>query len=78
MQAGPDQRSRGQHRAGAVSATGARKTPLRWLPWVALLLLALLVAGAALIVTNVSDENDEPGIELRDDEVPRRGRARLG
>jgi hypothetical protein len=54
---------------GARSVTGKRKHGLGWLPWVALLLIALLVAAVLLVVANVSDENDEPGIDVTDDEV---------
>src|SRR5689334_2384864 len=46
-----------------------RKSPLGWLPWVGLLLLALVVGLAWLLFTNVTDENDKSGVDLTDDEV---------
>ena len=64
-------------RRGAVSV-GRRKSPLRWLPWAALALLALLAGAIALVLTNVTDENDEPGLELRDDETARDDGGRTG
>jgi hypothetical protein len=54
---------------GARSATGRRHYGLGWLPWVALALLVALVIAAALIIANVSDENDAPGVDLQDNEV---------
>jgi hypothetical protein len=54
---------------GAHSLTGKRKHGLRWLPWVALLMLLAVVAMAVLIVANVNDENDDPGLDVTDDEV---------
>ncbi len=54
---------------GAVTATGrsARKSPLGWLPWVALLLLGLVALGALLVARNVGDAGDDPGVDLVDD-----------
>ena len=54
---------------GARSATGRRQYGLGWLPWVALALLVALVIAVALIIANVSDENDAPGVDLQDNEV---------
>jgi len=56
------------NRPAAVSVTGKRRHGLGWLPWVAVLLLLAIAALIVLVVTNVSDENDEPGVDLRDDE----------
>ena len=58
-----------QQNVGAHSLTGKRKHGLRWLPWVALLMLLAVVAMAVLIVANVNDENDDPGLDVTDDEV---------
>ena len=52
---------------GAI-AVGRRRSPLRWLPWLALALLALVGLSVAVLLANVNDENDDPGLELRDDE----------
>ena len=58
-----------QQNVGAHSLTGKRKHGLWWLPWVALLLLLAVVAMAVLIVANVNDENDGPGLDVTDDET---------
>ena len=47
-----------------------RRTPLRWLPWLLLLLLALLIAASFLIARNVADEGDDPGIDVQNDPSP--------
>ena len=54
---------------GAVSVRGrpVRKTPLAWLPWVALALLGLLLLASLLIARNVTDAGDEPGVDATDD-----------
>lgn len=46
-----------------------RKSPLGWVPWLALLLFLLLAALAWLLIANVNDENDQEGVDLGDDEV---------
>ena len=45
------------------SLTG-RRAPLGWLPWVALALLAVLALIAFLVVRNVADEGDKPGVDV--------------
>src|SRR5688500_8306158 len=53
---------------GAVSVRGrpVRKTPLAWLPWVALALLGVLALVSLLIARNVGDAGDDPGVDLTD------------
>ena len=58
-----------QRNVGARSVTGKRSHGLSWLPWAALLLLLAVIALAVLIVANVNDENDDPGVDVTDDEV---------
>ena len=62
-----DERTTGQT-PGAVSVRGraVRKTPLGWVPWVALLLAGILGLGALLIARNVGDAGDDPGVDLTD------------
>ncbi len=48
---------------GARSLTG-RRAPLGWLPWLALALLALLALIAFLVVRNVADDGDKPGVDV--------------
>jgi hypothetical protein len=62
-----DVRNRPTDRRAAHSATGRRKSPLGWLPWAALLLLLLLAVAAFLIIRNVTDSGDEPGVDVNDD-----------
>ena len=69
--------STSERNVGARSVTGKRQHGLGWLPWVALLLIAALVALTLLVVANVSDENDEPGIDVSDDEVVEDGAPAL-
>jgi hypothetical protein len=57
-----------RERVGSHSAK-KRKTPLGWVPWVALLLFLALAALAWLLIANVTDENDEAGLDVSDDEV---------
>lgn len=57
--------------ATAHSATGRRKTPLRWLPWAGLLTLLALAALIFLIVRNVGDDEDDPGVDVTDDAATR-------
>lgn len=52
---------------GAVAARPARKAPLGWLLWVALALLALLIAGIALFLLNSNDKGDDPGLDVTND-----------
>ena len=47
---------------GSRSLTG-RRAPLGWLPWLALVLLALLAIIAFLVVRNVADDGDKPGVD---------------
>ena len=64
-----DDRDRDRDRAvGAVSVRGrpVRKTPLAWLPWVALALLGILALVSLLIARNVGDAGDDPGVDLTD------------
>ena len=58
-----------RERIGSHSAR-KRKSPLGWVPWLALLLFLALAALAWLLITNVNDENDQEGLDLADDEVP--------
>lgn len=53
---------------GAVSVRGrpVRKTPLAWLPWVALALLGVLAFASLLVARNVGDAGDDPGVDLTD------------
>ena len=48
---------------GSRSMTG-RGPPLGWLPWLALVLLALLALIAFLVVPNVADDGDRPGVDV--------------
>ena len=48
---------------GSRSLTG-RRAPLAWLPWLALALLGLLALIAFLVVRNVADEGDKPGVDV--------------
>lgn len=41
---------------GARSATGRRRSPLRWLPWVLLLILATVIAVIVLVLAIVDDD----------------------
>lgn len=44
-----------------------RKSPLGWVPWVALLLLGIISAIAFLIARNAGDTGDDPGVDVSDD-----------
>ena len=56
---------------GSVSARGRPvRAPLRWLPWLLLLLLGLLIAASFLIARNVADEGDQPGVDVENDPSP--------
>ena len=48
---------------GSRSLTG-RRAPLGWLPWLALALLGLLALIAFLVVRNVADDGDQPGVDV--------------
>ena len=48
---------------GSRTLTG-RRAPLGWLPWVALALLAVLALIAFLVVRNVADDGDRPGLDV--------------
>ena len=54
---------------GARSVGGDRRTPLRWVPWLALALLALLALLAFLIIRNAGDAGDKPGLDFTNDRV---------
>ena len=56
---------------GSRSVRGKRRHGLGWVPWLAALLLVAIAVGVVLLVTNVSDENDNPGIDVTDDERAR-------
>lgn len=62
---------RTERSTGAVSVRGraVRKTPLGWVPWVALLLAGILGLGALLIARNVGDAGDDPGVDLTDNQA---------
>ena len=63
-----DEHATGRTATGAHSVRGraVRKTPLGWVPWVALLLLGILGLGSLLIARNVGDAGDDPGVDLTD------------
>jgi ABC-type uncharacterized transport system permease subunit len=44
-------------RPAARSATGRTKSELGWVPWVAVLLLALIAALIWLVIANVDDDD---------------------
>ena len=53
----------GAPQRGARSATGRRKHGLGWLPWVAFLLLIVLLVAAYLIATAIDDDDtDVPAV----------------
>ena len=61
-------RSGGRNRPAAVSVSGQRRHGRGRLLWLALVLLIAIAAVIVLIVTKVSDQNDRPGVDLRDDD----------
>lgn len=54
---------------GAHSITGTHKRSRRWVLWLTLIVLLALAALAFLLLANVNDNNDEPGLDVRDDEA---------
>jgi hypothetical protein len=53
--------------AHGATRVARKRSPLGWLPWLALLLAALLVLGAVLLALNVGDKGDSPGVDFRND-----------
>ena len=53
---------------GARSLSG-RRAPLGWLPWAALGLLGLLGLVAFLVIRNVADAGDQPGVDVTNDRL---------
>lgn len=52
---------------GSHSASGRVKHGLGWVPWAAGLLLLALVALVLLLAFNANDDDDRPGIDVRND-----------
>lgn len=55
--------------SGSYSYNGKRRYGLGWLPWLLLLFLLLLALLTFLLMRNVGDDGDKPGIDTRGDRV---------
>ncbi len=56
-----------EYRPGSRSASGRRRAPLGWLPWLGVALLVLVALLVFLIVRNVADDDDRSGLDVNDD-----------
>ncbi|MCU1395291.1 MAG: hypothetical protein JWM34_3719 [Ilumatobacteraceae bacterium] len=54
----------------AHSATGRTKHGLGWVPWIAGLLLIVIIAAGLLWALNINDTNDKPGLDINNDSSP--------